>query len=190
MDTDVPVIATEDQIVEDYESDYDGLADVVAECEAASDCSFLDAEGNDAEVITAWTVGSMEKNVAYIGMILLPLSILALIGKATGLLKIERLTPTIAGVALVGFFWIDTILWNTVTHAGISLEELSPTSLGGNPDEHPRALRLLRPKQSELRSILHGTICRLAVFDQGQGEKGGASSAVLNFTMHSKPIIR
>ena len=124
MDTGVPDIATEDQIVEEYESDYDGLADVVAECEAASDCSFLDAEGDDAEVITAWKVGSMEKNVAYIGMILLPLSILALIGKATGLLKIERLTPTIAGVALVGFFWIDTILWNTVTHAGISLEEL------------------------------------------------------------------
>ena len=131
MDTGVPDIATENQIVEDYESDYDGLADVVAECEAASDCSFLDA-GRQAEVITAWKVGSVEKNAFYIGMILLPLSILALIGKATGLLKIERLTPTIAGVTLVRIFWIDTILWNTVTHAGISQEAISPTDLGGN----------------------------------------------------------
>ena len=124
VNTDIPDIATEDRIVEDYDSDYDGIDGVVADCEAASDCSFLEAEGDETEVTTAWEVGSMEKNLAYIGLAILPLSIIALIGRASGSLEIGSLTPTLAGVGLVGFFWIDTILWNMVTHAGINLEDL------------------------------------------------------------------
>ena len=126
-DTGLPDAATEDQIIEEFESDDDGLDEVIADCEAESDCSFpngLPEEGSDSVVETAWVISSMEKNIAYLGLLMLFSSVIALVGTATGRLNIAGLTPTMAGVVLIGVWWVESFLFGMITHSGISLQEL------------------------------------------------------------------
>ena len=66
----------------------------------------------------------MEKNIAYLGLLMLFSSVIALVGTATGRLNIGGLTPTMAGVVLVGVWWVESFLFTMVTHGGINLEEL------------------------------------------------------------------
>ena len=127
VDTGLPDMATEDQLVEEFESDDDGLDELIADCEGESDCSFPDglpAEGSESDLVTAWEISSMEKNIAYLGLLMLLSSVIALVGTATGRLNIGSLTPTTAGVVLVGVWWVESFLITMVTHGGINLEEL------------------------------------------------------------------
>ena len=127
VDTGLPDMATEDQLVEEFESDDDALDQIIADCEAESDCSFPDGlpeEGSESDVETAWEISSMEKNIAYLGLLMLLSSVIALVGTATGRLNIAGLTPTMAGVVLVGVWWVESFLFTMVTHGGINLEEL------------------------------------------------------------------
>ena len=127
VDTGLPDMATEDQLVEEFEYDDDGLDEIIADCEAESDCSFPDGlpeEGSESDVETAWEISSMEKNIAYLGLLMLLSSVIALVGTATGRLNIAGLTPTMAGVVLVGVWWVESFLFTMVTHGGINLEEL------------------------------------------------------------------
>ena len=126
VDTGLPDMATEDQLVEEFESDDDDLDEIIADCEAESDCSFPDGlpeEGSESDVRTAWEISSMEKNIAYLGLLMLLSSVIALVGTATGRLNIAGLTPTMAGVVLVGVWWVESFLFTMVTHGGINLEE-------------------------------------------------------------------
>ena len=78
-----------------------------------------------------WKVSSMEKNIAYLGLGMMILSIIGLITMGLGLINIEGLTPTVAGVLLVGVFWVDDYLWRAVEHEGFSLESTYLLAVSG-----------------------------------------------------------
>ena len=123
VDTGLIEIAEEGQIVADWETDEEEFDRIVADCEASSDCSFLDSD-DDSEIITAWAASSMEMNIAYLGLAMLALSIIGLIAMGLGRVNIDGLTPTVAGVVLVGAFWVDDYLWRAVEHEAFGLDSL------------------------------------------------------------------
>ena len=127
-------MATEDQIEDDYSFDDDELDNLIANCEAEPDCSFpegLPEEGSESDIVVMWKVSSMEKNIAYLGLGMMILSIIGLITMGLGLINIEGLTPTVAGVLLVGVFWVDDYLWRAVEHEGFSLESTYLLAVSG-----------------------------------------------------------
>ena len=175
----------------DYESDYDGLADVVAECEAASDCSFLDAE-EMMEVITPRGSCRFDGEKCSIYQYdSSSVSILALIGKATGLVENRTSYTHHRRVALVHFLNQMTILSELPDalpcwRSGLE-EALSPCPVSGVVLMGIHGLYgSLRPEQSELPTISWSL--QISSIDQGR-EKGGASCCS-QFYNAFRPIIR
>ena len=74
-----------------------------ADCEASEDCAFVETDEAN-EVGTLWTASSMERNIAYIGIAMLVISILVMY----------------AGILFVGSFWADNYLWTSVQEVGWS----------------------------------------------------------------------
>ena len=88
------------------------------ECEASADCSFIDTDEQNM-VETLWTASSMERNIAYIGLGMLVISILAIISYSAYPER-TRVTPMYAGILFVGSFWADNYLWTSVQEVGWS----------------------------------------------------------------------
>jgi len=101
-----------------------------AECEASSDCSFVDADDAD-RVETLWAATSMERNIAYIGLGMMVISILAIISYSANVIDMEMVTPMNAGIIFVGSFWVDEYLRGSILDAGFSGEYLFLIPISG-----------------------------------------------------------
>jgi hypothetical protein len=101
-----------------------------ADCEASADCSFLDADDAD-RVETLWAATSMERNIAYIGLGMMVISILAIISYSANLIDMEMVTPMNAGIIFVGSFWVDEYLRGSILDAGLSGEYLFLIPISG-----------------------------------------------------------
>ena len=78
-------------------------------------------EGDEPnQVETLWTASSMERNIAYIGIAMLVISIMAIVSYSVGILDMEMATPMNAGILFVGSFWADNYLWTSVQEVGWS----------------------------------------------------------------------
>ena len=101
-----------------------------ADCEASADCSFVDADDED-RVETLWAATSMERNIAYIGLGMMVISILAIISYSANLIDMEMVTPMNAGTIFVGSFWVDEYLRGSILDAGFSGEYLFLIPISG-----------------------------------------------------------
>ena len=90
-----------------------------ADCEASEDCAFVETDEPN-QVETLWTASSMERNIAYIGIAMLVISILAIVSYSVGILDMEMATPMNASILFVGSFWVDEYLWSSVQDGGFS----------------------------------------------------------------------
>ena len=90
-----------------------------ADCEASEDCAFVETDEPN-EVDTLWTASSMEMNIAYVGIAMLVISILAIVSYSVGTLDMGIATPMNASILFVGSFWVDNYLWTSVQEVGWS----------------------------------------------------------------------
>ena len=119
MENALVAVAIDGELTEDGDLTDEFGMELQAECEASSSCEFVDTDEDD-RVATLWTATSMDRNIAYIGIGMLVISVLVVISYSAGLLDLEMATPMNASILFVGSFWVDEYLWSSVQDGGFS----------------------------------------------------------------------
>lgn len=119
IESSLVAVAMDGELEETGDLTEDYGMELQTECEASADCSFVDTDEPD-QVETLWTASSMEKNIAYIGLGMMAISILAIISYSANLIDMEIVTPMNAGILFVGSFWADNYLWTSIQEVGWS----------------------------------------------------------------------
>jgi hypothetical protein len=123
-------VAMDGDLMEDGDLTEEYGIELQADCEASADCSFLDTDEAD-RVETLWDATPMERNIAYIGLGMMVISILAIIAYSANLVDMEMVTPMNAGIIFVGSFWVEEYLWGSIMEAGWSGEYLFLIPISG-----------------------------------------------------------
>ena len=123
-------VAMDGEFTEDGDLTDDYGMELQADCEASSDCSFVETDEAD-RVETVWAATPMERNIAYLGLGMMAISILAIVSYSRNLLDIDAITPMNAGVLFVGSFWVDEYLLGSIMDAGWSGEYLFLLPISG-----------------------------------------------------------
>ena len=119
IESSLVAVAMDGELEESGDLTEDYGMELQSECEASADCSFVDTDESD-QVETLWAASSMERNIAYIGLVMMAISVLAIISYSANLIDMGIVTPMNAGILFVGSFWADNYLWTSVQEAGWS----------------------------------------------------------------------
>ena len=130
IESSLVAVAIDGELEETGDLTEDYGMELQTECEASADCSFVDADDAD-RVETLWAATPMERNIAYIGLGMLVISILAIISYSANLIDMEMLTPMNAGIIFVGSFWVDEYIRGSILEAGLSGEYLFLLPISG-----------------------------------------------------------
>ena len=123
-------VAMDGELTEDGDLTDDYGMELQADCEASADCSFIETDEAD-RVETVWTATPMERNIAYLGLGMMAISILAIVSYSRNLMDIEAITPMNAGILFVGSFWVVEYLLGSIMDAGWSGELLFLLPISG-----------------------------------------------------------
>ena len=123
-------VAMDGELTEDGDLTDDYGLELQADCEASADCSFIETDEAD-RVETVWAATPMERNIAYLGLGMMAISILAIVSYSRNLMDIEAITPMNAGILFVGSFWVDEYLLGSIMDAGWSGEFLFLLPISG-----------------------------------------------------------
>ena len=88
IESSLVAVAMDGELEESGDLTEDYGMELQTECEASADCSFVDTDESD-QVETLWTASSMERNIAYIGLVMMAISVLAIISYSANLIDLS-----------------------------------------------------------------------------------------------------